>query len=61
MANMLTEKELELISDLLKAEEIACKKAALYSRTISDTEAAKRFSEIKDSHEKKFKILFDML
>ncbi len=59
--NMLTTKEATLISDLLTMEESACKKARLYSRTLTNQKLAAAFSKIADSHEKRFNALFDLL
>ncbi len=59
--NMLTTKEATLISDLLTMEESACKKARLYSRTITDTELAQSFGKIADNHEKRFNALLELL
>ena len=52
--NKLTAKEVTLISDLLKYEESACKKARLYSRTLTDPVIA-------DHHEKRFEALLNLL
>ena len=59
--NMLTTKEATLISDLLTMEESACKKARLYSRTLTDTELARSFKQIADHHEARFNALLDLL
>ena len=59
--NMLTTKEATLISDLLTMEESACKKARLYSRTLTDEKLANTFSKIADNHERRFNALFDLL
>ena len=59
--NMLTVKEAALVSDLMTIEESACKKARLYSRTLTDKELAESFKRIADNHEKRFNALFDLL
>ena len=59
--NMLTTKEATLISDLLTMEESACKKARLYSRTLTDQKLASAFSKIADNHEKRFNALLELL
>ena len=59
--NMLTTKEATLISDLLTMEESACKKARLYSRTLTDTGLAHTFKQIADNHEKRFNALLELL
>lgn len=61
MANMLTTKEATLMGELLKDEESACKKARLYSRTLTDVTLAKAFKEIADNHQRRFNQLFDLL
>ena len=59
--NMLTTKEAALISDLLTYEESACKKARLYSRTLTDKNVAEQLGKIADNHQRRFNALFDML
>lgn len=59
--NMLTTKEATLISDLLTMEESACKKARLYSRTLTDVNLANAFKKIADNHEKRFNALLELL
>ena len=61
MANMLTTKEATIISDLLTYEEQACKKARLYSKTLTDKNLAERFTVIANNHEKRFNALLNML
>ena len=61
MIKKITTKEAGLISDLLTYEEQACKKARLYSRTLTDEKLAQTFSKIADNHEKRFNALFDLL
>ena len=59
--NMLTSKEATLISDLLTMEEIACKKARLYSRTLTDKNLAQSFEQIADNHQRRFNALLELL
>lgn len=59
--NMLTTKEATLISDLLTYEESVCKKARLYSRTLTDQRLAEEIGRIADNHEKRFNALLDLL
>lgn len=59
--NMLTTKEATLISDLLTMEESACKKARLYSRTLTDKNLAQSFEQIADNHQKRFNALLELL
>lgn len=61
MNNMLTTKEATLVADLLTYEEQACKKARLYSKTITDQTLAQSFSKIADNHERRFNTLLSML
>ena len=58
--NKLTAKEVTLISDLLKYEESACKKARLYSRTLTDPVISETFGKIADHHEKRFEALLNL-
>ena len=58
--NMLTTKEATLIGDLLTMEESACKKARLYSRTITDQQLSQAFNKIADNHERRFNALLDL-
>ncbi len=59
--NMLTTKEMTLVSDLLMYEESACKKARLYSKTLLDKSVAEDFSKIAAEHEKRFNALLNLL
>ncbi len=59
--NMLTTKEVTLVSDLMTAEESACKKARLYARILTDMELAEKINKIADNHEKRFYCLFALL
>ena len=61
MANMLTEKEATLISDLLTMEETAFKKVRIYSRTITDPDVANAFRAVAEGHRQRFNALFDLL
>ncbi len=61
MANMLTTKELTLISDLLIYEESACKKASLYSRILTDDGLAKRCKTLAENHKNRFQALLELL
>ena len=59
--NMLTTRETEIISALLLAEEIACKKAGAYSRTLFDGELTEKIKELESSHRQRFIKLKNML
>lgn len=60
-SNMLTTKELTLLSDLLIYEETACKKARLYSRILTDQGLAEQCSRLADNHQNRFKKLLELL
>lgn len=57
----LTQKEVTFISDLLTYEGRACKKARLYSRTLTDEALAETMGKIADNHEKRFNALLELL
>lgn len=59
--NNLTGKEVTFISDLLTQEGRACKKARIYSRTLTDKNLAETMSKIADNHEKRYNALLDLL
>jgi hypothetical protein len=59
--NMLTTKELTLISDLLIYEEMACKKARLYSRILTDQTLADQCTKLADNHQSRFQRLLELL
>lgn len=61
MANMITTKELTLLTDLLNYEESASKKAKLYSKTLTDKKLSEKFSKISENHQKRFNSLLDLL
>lgn len=57
----LTAKEVDLVSDLLTYEENACKKARIYSRTLTDMGLAEAASRIADNHARRFEALLGLL
>ena len=59
--NMLTTKELTLLSDLLIYEQSACKKARLYSRTLTDQTLAEQCSKLADNHQSRYQRLLELL
>lgn len=59
--NMLTTKEVTLLSDLLIYEESACKKARLYSKTTTNMQLKEKFCQIADNHERRFNALLELL
>lgn len=61
MPNMLTTKEVTLLYDLLRTEELAAKKTALFSRTLTEKKLADKLAEISVNHEKRFNALYELL
>lgn len=59
--NMLTKKETTLISDLLTMEALTCKKARLFSRTLTNEKLTERLNAIADGHEARFLSLLGLL
>ena len=59
--NMLTTKEVTLLSDLLSQEESVCKKARLYSRITTNQKLADDLNRIADNHQRRFNALFELL
>lgn len=57
----ITSKELELISDALTAEELICKKARAYSKTLTDVDLAQCMSLIADEHEQRYNALLNII
>lgn len=61
MSNMLTKKEATILSDLLVYEEIACKKARMYSRTLTNVKLSEELTKIADEHESRFCALLELI
>ena len=61
MANQLTAKDLEVLSGILKAEGMACKKARIYSKTLTDISLAECMQGVADCHEQRFNALLGIL
>jgi predicted TPR repeat methyltransferase len=57
----LTSKELEIISDVLTAEGLICKKARAYSKTLTDVELADCMTKIADEHEQRYNALLKII
>lgn len=57
----LTAKEVDFVSDLLTYEESACKKARIYSRTLTDIGLAQAAAGIADNHKRRFEALLKLL
>ncbi len=56
-----TEKDIEVLSGLLMGEGMACKKARMYSKTLTDASLAARMGKIADSHARRFGALLSVL
>ena len=54
-------KDLEVLSSLLASEGMACKKARMYSKTLTDQSLAECMCGIAECHEKRFITLLQML
>ncbi|MGN1235565.1 MAG: hypothetical protein ACI4U2_06260 [Christensenellaceae bacterium] len=50
----LTEKDVQVISSILRGEELACKKARIYANTLTDTALVERLTELGKQHEERF-------
>ena len=57
----LTAKDLYVLSQVLTAEEMACKKARVYSKTLTDAALAQEMEKIACAHAERFSALFTML
>ena len=56
-----TSKDLEVLSGLLMGEGMACKKARMYSKTLTDAALAECMGKIADCHEQRFQSLLSIL
>ena len=61
MQSKLTAKEVDFISDLLTLEENVCKKARIYSKTLTDAATAQEMKCVAENHEKRFNALLALL
>lgn len=50
----LTMKDLDVLTHILTGEEMACKKARMYSNTLTDASLAARMGEIAEQHSARF-------
>lgn len=57
----LTAKDLDVLSQILTGEEIACKKARVYANTLTDAALAAEMGRIADAHAQRFSALFTLL
>lgn len=61
MANMLTKKEAEMVSDLMLVEENVYKKCTLYSKILTDTDVCEKLKTIAENHRQRFFELYKSL
>ncbi len=61
MAETLTAKELAMLSQALTTEGLICKKARMYSNTLTDQALADCMAAIADEHEKRYCALMKQL
>ena len=59
--NNLTAKDIDVLSQILTGEEIACKKARVYARTLTDAALAEQMTRIADAHAQRFSALYTLL
>lgn len=57
----LSAKDLDVLSHVLTAEEMACKKARIYANTLTDAALAQEMGRIAGAHEERFLSLLGML
>ncbi len=57
----LTAKDLDVLVQVLTGEEMACKKARLYSNTLTDAALAQEMEKIAMQHEERFNALCTLL
>lgn len=57
----LTAKDLDVLSQILTGEEMACKKARIYARTLTDAALAAEMERIASQHAERFSALYSML
>ena len=52
---------MQLISDILNAEGLACKKARAYSKTLTDVDLSGTLARIADEHEQRYNALLKLI
>ena len=57
----LTAKDIDVLSQILTGEEIACKKARVYANTLTDAALAEEMTRIADAHAQRFSALYTLL
>ena len=61
MHNLVTQKELSLLEDLLCAKVNVIKKARLYERTLTDPTLVEEIKKIANNHERRFNELLNVV
>ena len=61
MAENITAKELTMLSQALTTESLICKKARMYSNTLTDEALSECMAAIADEHEKRCSALMKLL
>ena len=56
-----TAKDLDVLSQILTGEEMACKKARIYANTLTDAALAQEMEKIAHAHAERFSALYTML
>ena len=59
--NNLTAKDIDVLSQILTGEEIACKKARVYANTLTDAALAQEMGRIAEAHAQRFSALYTLL
>lgn len=59
--NMLTKLEAEKTAEIMTIEENLCKKSALYSRVLTDTDLADKLKEVSSRARERFMVLYESL
>lgn len=57
----ITAKELELLNDVLTNEGLICKKARMYSKTLTDVDLAECMAKVADAHEQRYNALLSVI
>lgn len=57
----LSSKDLEVLSGVLLAEAMACKKARIYANTLTDASLAEEMARISSAHAERFSALYTMM
>lgn len=57
----LSSKDLEVLSSVLSTESMACKKARMYSKTLTDQTLAECMESVANRHEERFNAILQIL